>query len=256
MTRRPGLGEPLRCAGGVAGPTLERAGPSHRARRAGLHRSAPDGSRRPSPPPACRRPDGPHPDRLGQRAGAQPGAAAVRAARAAPAQPDRRRHTRRRAVRVLGARGEPRARRAAPVDALEDERRPSVEGGHAAPAASTAVRGRRRAEDPRRRAGRGGVDSINASGPRGPGGTGTTARSRSSTSSAPASSLRSGVRATSPASTTSPSGCCPPTSSRSRRRRSTTRARSCSCGPRSTTAWRRSRTSPTTTVSATRPAGR
>ena len=54
---------------------------------------------------ASARSDRADPDRLGQRAGAQPGAAAVRPPRAAPAQPDRRRHGGRRAVRVLGARG-------------------------------------------------------------------------------------------------------------------------------------------------------
>ena len=108
--RRHQLGHHHRCrltsaAASMATRSRSPRGPAHRARRAGLRRAAPVGPRRPPPPAPGARPHGPDPDRLGQRARAQPGAAAVRPPRAAPAHADRRRHRRRRAVRVLGARG-------------------------------------------------------------------------------------------------------------------------------------------------------
>ena len=58
----------------------------------GFTDAAADRARRPPPSPSGGRPDGADPDRLGQRARAQPGAAAVRPARAASADADRRRH--------------------------------------------------------------------------------------------------------------------------------------------------------------------
>ena len=80
-------------------------GPAHGPRRPGLRRPPPGRPRRPPPPAQGVRPHRRDPDRLGQRARAQPGAAAVRPPRAAPAHDARRRHRRRRAVRVLGPHG-------------------------------------------------------------------------------------------------------------------------------------------------------
>ena len=87
-------------------------GPPHGARRPGLRRPAPDRPGRPPPPAPGVRPHQRDPGRLRQRARAQPGAAAVRPPRPAPAHDARRRHRRRRAVRVLGAHGGDRARAA------------------------------------------------------------------------------------------------------------------------------------------------
>ena len=65
----------------------------------------PTGRGRPPPRAPGVRPRRPDPDRLGERARALAGAAAVRAARSAPARPAAEDARRRRAVRVLGARG-------------------------------------------------------------------------------------------------------------------------------------------------------
>ena len=82
----------------------------------------PTGSGRPAPRAPGVRPGRPDPDRLGQRARAVAGAAAVRAARSAPARPAAEDARRRRAVRVLGARGVAAADRDAAVVPVDDGR--------------------------------------------------------------------------------------------------------------------------------------
>ena len=79
-----------------------------------------------------------HPDRLGQRARAQPGAAAVRPPRPAPPHAAPRCPRRRRAVRVLGPHGGDRAERPAPPVPLADGVRPRV--GRRRAASSSAAR--------------------------------------------------------------------------------------------------------------------
>ena len=81
---------------------------------------AADRPRRSTPSAPRPRPHRVDPDRLGQRARPQPGVAPVRAARGASADADPRCHRRRGAVRVLGARGLSRPRRAASAVPLAD----------------------------------------------------------------------------------------------------------------------------------------
>ena len=107
---------------------LDGPGPAHRPRRPGVHRQAPERTRRPPPPAQGVRSHQRDPGRLGQRARAQPGAAAVRPPRPAPADDARRRHRRRRAVRVLGPRRGDRPEQPAPAVPLEDGVRSRVEG--------------------------------------------------------------------------------------------------------------------------------
>jgi hypothetical protein len=95
---------------------------ANRPRSPGPRRPAPDRTYRPTPSAQGARPDRSAPDRLGQCAGAQPGAGPVRQTRAAPARADRRRHARPRAVRVLGARVERGSDRAVLPLPLADER--------------------------------------------------------------------------------------------------------------------------------------
>ena len=86
----------------------------------GLRRRAPERPGRPPAPAAGLRPRRAHPDRLGERAGALAGAAAVRPPRSPSTGPAAEGRGRRRAVRVLGARGVAHPRRPAPPVPLED----------------------------------------------------------------------------------------------------------------------------------------
>ena len=166
----------------AARPHLRRRGAAHRTRRAGLRRAA--AGRRPGGPAAVR-PRRADPDRLGQRA--QPGAlpAGLRAPRPVRARDARPRGALRAAaaVRVLGPRGEPDARRAAAAAALAHGARPRRGVGRHAPrrpraAASCCATCSSRCAS----AGRSppATSPRSARGPRGRGGTGRSPRRRSS----------------------------------------------------------------------------
>ena len=218
----------------------------------GFTEPPPDRPGRPPPPAQGVRPHRRDPDRLGQRARAQPGAAAVRPARAAPALAARRRRRRRRAVRVLGPHG-----------GHHPQHRTTTcsAGGWSGPPRGSAVARLERAAAGLHRRGASSASARDGPltaadleqrvGPKGPwwdwddGKIALEYLFRRRASSSP-----SGAAATSPGSTTSPSASCRRACWRPDADRSRGPQGAAGAGRPGAAAWRRSPTSPTTTARA------